>query len=109
MPNYFKNDVVLVRYPFSDLSKAKVRPAIVINAPHKSQDLIVVALTSKLDKLLDGEFPLSEWSQAGLNVPTAVKRGLFTIRADLVLKKIGILTQEDVEQLEQSLKNWFHL
>jgi hypothetical protein len=27
-PNYLKNDIVLVRYPFSDLSGSKVRPAI---------------------------------------------------------------------------------
>ncbi|MGK7895640.1 MAG: MazF family transcriptional regulator, partial [Xenococcus sp. (in: cyanobacteria)] len=29
MPNYLKNDIILVRYPFSDLSNFKVRPAIV--------------------------------------------------------------------------------
>jgi len=47
MQNYLKSEVVLVRYPFSDLTSAKVRPAIVVNAPHVSHDLFVVALTSK--------------------------------------------------------------
>jgi hypothetical protein len=28
MPNYSKNDIILVRYPFSDLSTSRVRPAI---------------------------------------------------------------------------------
>ena len=28
MPNYSKNDIILVRYPFSDLSTAKIRPAV---------------------------------------------------------------------------------
>jgi hypothetical protein len=36
MPSYSKNDVILVRYPFSDLSVSKVRPAVVVNAPHVS-------------------------------------------------------------------------
>ncbi|MEY2855718.1 MAG: hypothetical protein RLZZ74_27, partial [Cyanobacteriota bacterium] len=36
MPNYLKNDVILVRYPFSDLSDSKVRPAIVVNTRHIS-------------------------------------------------------------------------
>ncbi len=38
MPSFLKNDVVLVRYPFSDLSAAKVRPAVVVNGPHVSED-----------------------------------------------------------------------
>jgi mRNA interferase MazF len=60
MPRYSKNEVILLRYPFSDLSGSKVRPAIVINAPHASQDVIVVPLTSKIAPLLAGEFILSD-------------------------------------------------
>ena len=48
MPNFSKPEIVLVRYPFSDLTSSKVRPAVVVNAPHSSQDLFVVALTVKL-------------------------------------------------------------
>lgn len=109
MPSYSKNDIVLVRYPFSDLSRSKVRPAVIVNAPHTSQDLLVVALTSKTNNLLSGEFPLEEWSQAGLNVPTAVKRGLFTIHISLILKKIGQLTDLDASKLEHSLRFWLGL
>ena len=47
MPNFSKNEVVLVRYPFSDLTDSKVRPAIVVSAAHVSKDLFIVALTSK--------------------------------------------------------------
>jgi mRNA interferase MazF len=46
MPSYSKNEVVLMRYPFSDLTSAKVRPAVVVNAPHVSQDVLIVPLTS---------------------------------------------------------------
>lgn len=79
MPNSSKNDIILVRYPFSDLSGAKVRPAVVVSAPHVSQDIFIVPLTSKTTSLIAGEFPLADWTRAGLNVPTAVKRGLYTI------------------------------
>jgi mRNA interferase MazF len=75
MPNYSKDDIILVRLPFSDLSGSKVRPAIVVNAEHISQDLIIVPLTSKTSSLLEGEFILSEWRSVGLNIETAVKRG----------------------------------
>jgi len=52
MPSYLKNEVILVRYPFSNLSGAKVRPAIVVNDSHISQDVIVLPLTSKISPLL---------------------------------------------------------
>jgi hypothetical protein len=48
MPSYSKNDIILVRYPFSDLSSSKVRPAVVVNAPHVSQDIFIVPLTEKM-------------------------------------------------------------
>jgi mRNA interferase MazF len=76
MPSYSKNEVILVRYPFSNLSGSKVRPAVVVNDAHISQDTIIVPLTSKVSSLLAGEFVLADWKAAGLNVPSAVKRGI---------------------------------
>ncbi len=109
MPSYSKPEIVLVRYPFSDLTSAKVRPAIVVNAAHVSQDLFVVALTSKTSGLLAGEFVLTKWQAAGLNVETAVKRGIYTIKETLVRKRVGKLENADAEQLEKSLRSWLDL
>ncbi len=109
MPSYSKPEVVLIRYPFSDLSSSKVRPAVVVNAPHTSQDLFGVALTSKTSNLLAGEFVPTEWKAAGLNVETAVKRGIYTIKETLVKKRVGKLEDADAEQLEKSLREWLEL
>jgi mRNA interferase MazF len=59
--------------------------------------------------VLEGEFVLSEWAAAGLNVATAVKRGVYTVHESLVVKVIGQLVNADVEQLEQSLRGWLGL
>ena len=109
MPNYSKNIVILVRYPFSDLSNVKVRPAVIVNAPHSSQDILIVPLTSKTGSLIDGEFVLADWAAAGLNVVTAVKRGIYTINRSLVIKTVGKLADVDIERLEQSLRIWLGL
>ncbi|MBD2307025.1 type II toxin-antitoxin system PemK/MazF family toxin [Chroococcidiopsis sp. FACHB-1243] len=109
MPSYWKNDIILVRYPFSDLSNSKVRPAIIVNALHVSQDIFIVPLTSKTSSLLAEEFVLSDWEAAGLNVATAVKRGLYTVHQNLVVTEIGRLTESEAEQLEQSLRYWLGL
>jgi hypothetical protein len=39
MPSYSKHDVILVRYPFSDSSSSKVRPAVVVSTSHSSQGI----------------------------------------------------------------------
>lgn len=109
MPSYSKNDIILVRYPFSDLSSAKVRPAVVVSAPDVSQDILITPLTSRTSSLLEGEFVLSEWAAAGLNVATAVKRGVYTVQQSLVISTIGKLVNVDAEQLEQSLRDWLGL
>ena len=109
MPSYSKNNIVLVRYPFSNLSNFKVRPAIIVNAKHTSQDILIVPLTSKISSLLPGEFVLAEWQAAGLNVPSAVKRGIYTVQQNLVIKTIGQLQQADIQKLEYSLRSWLGL
>jgi mRNA-degrading endonuclease toxin of MazEF toxin-antitoxin module len=109
MPSYSKNEVVLVRYPFSALSGVKIRPAVIVNAPHVSQDVLLVPLTSQTTSLLAGEFVLADWAAAGLHVPTAVKRGLYTVHETVILKRVGRLTPPDAEQIESSLRSWLGL
>jgi mRNA interferase MazF len=59
--------------------------------------------------LLPEEFVLPEWAAAGLNVSTAVKRGVYTVHVSLVRKVIGQLAKDDASQLTQSLRNWLGL
>jgi mRNA interferase MazF len=68
-----------------------------------------VPLTSKTGSLLDGEFVLSDWAAAGLNVVTAVKRGIYTVNRSLVIKNVGKLADVDIEKLEESLRTWLGL
>jgi mRNA interferase MazF len=109
MPSYSKNEVILVRYPFSNSSGSKVRPAVVVNALHISQDVIIVPLTSKVSPLLSGEFVLADWKAAGLNVASAAKRGFYTVHQSLVIKSIGSLSAADAGGLDNSLRDWLGL
>ena len=109
MPSYLRNEVVLVRYPFTSLAGSKVRPAVVVNAPHVSQDVLIIPLTSKTTSLLPGEFVLSDWAASGLNVASAVKRGIFTVHQSLVIKRVGTLRPPDAAQVESALRDWLGL
>jgi hypothetical protein len=46
------------------------------------------------------------WSKSGLNVPTSVKRELFTIDEKLVIQKIGVLFTKDIIKLDKSIQHW---
>jgi mRNA interferase MazF len=109
MPSCSKSEIVLVHYPFTDLSATKVRPAVVVHAAHASMDYIVVLLTSQIASLAAGEFALSDWRGAGLHIPTAVKRGIATIHPRLVVQAVGRLTAADAHILDQSLRLWLGL
>lgn len=108
--NYSKGDVVLLPYPFTDLSAQKVRPAIIVGSTKKKQtDVFIVPLTSRTDNLREGEFVLKDWQKAGLNVATAVKKGCILINTELVLCKVGVLDRKDLKQVEDSLRFWLDL
>lgn len=91
MPSFSRHDVILVRFPFSDLTNAKIRPAIVVGSAVRG-DLLVVPLTSRVSGMVAGEFVLTDWRGAGLNVPSVAKRGIYTVHTSVVLKCVGRLT-----------------
>jgi len=84
MQNYLKNKIVLVKYPFTDYIANKIRQAVIISKSIYN-DMFIVPLTSRTDYLGVDEFILNDWKKAGLNVETAVKRGIFTIDSQLIL------------------------
>jgi mRNA interferase MazF len=91
------------------LSNTKVCPALIVSSKHVSQDIFIVPLTSKIQNLISGEFVLLNWQQSGLNVPTAVKRDVYTVHPSLVIATIGTITAPDTENLKQSLQSWLGL
>jgi mRNA interferase MazF len=109
MPSYLRHEIVLVHYPFSDLSGSKVRPAVIVSSVHPSEDVVLVALTSCVARLFPGEFLLKEWRAAKLNVPTAVKRGIYTIHSSLIVRAVGKLDPSDRGTLDRSLREWLGL
>ena len=44
--NYKKGDIVLVKFPFTDLSKAKKRPVLIIKDENSLGDIVCFQITS---------------------------------------------------------------
>jgi mRNA interferase MazF len=80
-----------------------------VDAAHESNDLIIVPMTSRTADLKTGEFVLGDYRGAGLNVPTAVKRGLHAIDERLVLKLVGSIRPADMAETNRALAYWLGL
>jgi mRNA interferase MazF len=104
-----RGDVLLVPFPFSDLSTTKVRPAVVVSSPlylANEPDLLLAAITSTIATSPSPlDYVLSNWRSAGLRYPSAFKPVLFTLDPARVLHRIGRLTPADLAEIDQRLRN----
>jgi len=103
-------DVVLLPFPFTDLTTLKQRPAVVVSSEAfnaRQEDMIVLAITSHITPTLSPEdFRLSSEDQrlAKLPKPSIVKCGkLLTINQRLIRKVLGHLPASTVRQLKHAM------
>ena len=88
-------DVVLVRFPFTDLTTHKRRPVLVVSPNEfaaRHGDIVIVPLTSRAQ---GREFQLDKWREAGLINPTWLKALIATVAESLVEKRLGSLHPKD--------------
>jgi mRNA interferase MazF len=102
--NCSRNDIVLLPIPFTDLTSRKVRPAVVIGK--NGSDLFLVPISSVL---ANTDFPLTNWQQAGLNVPSGIKAQIATVQENLVVKIVGQIVVTDSKTLNIHLRRWLTL
>jgi len=101
---FVKGDIVVIPFPFSDLTQAKRRPALVI-VPLEGNDAILCQITSKTvtDRyavsLLDTDIETGALKQTGNIRPNR----LFTADQHIILYKIGSLKQEKLRAVVQKL------
>jgi mRNA interferase MazF len=110
MPYKF-GDVVLVRFPFTDQTSFKQRPAVVIsNLSYNNSrpDAIIMAITSQLHTRSSfGDVQISQWQAANLLKPSAIKPVIATLEQQLILKHLGVLQSVDQSALRQTIGSLF--
>jgi mRNA interferase MazF len=97
-------DVLLLNFPFSDLSGAKLRPIVVL-AVIDRDDVIVCQITSqrKADPFAV-EISSSSFAQGGLRLTSYVRPGkLFTAHRSLGVRRVGRLTDRARNQVRDAV------
>ena len=103
-----RGDVVLIPFPYAELTATKTRPAVIISSRGfmAAEGRITVAgITSNVAGHRNAtSYELLDWAGAGSKKPSAVTSWLATLSASLVQLKIGRLTAQDLGEVEKRLR-----
>ncbi len=104
MAEFVKGDVVVVPFPFSDLSESKRRPALVIT-PLRGDDVLLCQITSQAVKdsyaiyIEEKDFETGTLKQTSHVRPNR----LSTADAQIILYHVGHLKKEKVNEIVKKI------
>lgn len=108
MPALSRGDVVLTPFPFTNLSGASLRPALIVSQGLIAQDVVLVAISSVIrggavstDCTVDTTHP--EFAQTGLRVASVIRtHKLVAVERAVVVRRLGHIgpqLQTEVDRL----------
>jgi mRNA interferase MazF len=111
-----QGDVVLVPFPFADLTGRKVRPAVIVSADPQGPELILAFITSVLSNrsprgaevdLLHSD---PEFRPAGLKADSLIRADkLVTLSRAVATRRLGTLGPTTKRRMDAMLRRALHL
>jgi mRNA interferase MazF len=103
-----KGDVVLIKFPFTDLSGSKLRPALVLF--ESGDDVVVSFITSVLAERFTGDVSLVKSEQNGLKKDSVLRLAkLATLSKSLIAGRIGNFSKEEMAAVNRGLREVFQI
>lgn len=111
---YEQGSLVLVPFPFTDLSSLKKRPAVVISPDwfnKKQKDIILMAVTASISRHIDKKLEILI-SRRDLSSGTIPKKSMvkiskiFTCHKGIVVKKIAMIKKEKLNEILEKLRSF---
>lgn len=104
-------DVIVVPFPFTDSSRTKRRPALVLSQKTDFGEKIEHSVLAMITSQKNDPWPLDAFiknkKKSGLTAPSVVRMKLFTLDNRFILRKIGHLSKTDQTQVKKSLVKLF--
>jgi mRNA interferase MazF len=106
-----RGDIVLVPFPFTDLTAEKLRPAIIVSPDPQDFDVIIAFISSivpsgelpPVDFLLTSNHP--DFPQTGLKKASVFKmKKLLTIERTKIIRRLGKVSPAIQKELDGRLK-----
>lgn len=104
MGRFVKGDIVVVPFPFSDLSQSKKRPALVL-ADLAGEDLIMSQITSQ--NIYDSyaiKVSQNDFEDGSLNKISNIRPNkIFTADEEIILYKVAHLNEEKIQEVTEKI------
>lgn len=104
MAKFVKGEVVVIPFPFSDLSGSKRRPALVL-ADLPGDDLLLCQITSRSSRDIHA-IPLliTDFLTGSLPVDSFVRpTRLFTADRNIIIRKAGLVRAKTIDDVTQTI------
>lgn len=111
-----RGKVVLVAFPFDDLTTDKVRPAVCLTDPIGPHRHIVLAFVTSRepedalnsDIVLDPTF--ADFAETGLSIRSVIRtHRLLTVSSSLIKREIGCLSGQRLAEVSQKVRGLFEV
>ena len=104
---YQKGDVVLVPFPFTDLSSSKTRPAVVVNVEEFERETgnLTVAMITSVRHETSFDCEIKDWKAAHLLTASWVRMKFATLEPSLVRYQPGKLTKGDMTDVDKKIRH----
>ncbi len=104
-------DVITVPFPYTDRSKSKKRPAIILSHSlkfdKKINHSICAMITSEKNRSWPNDVLIKNLKITGLPAPSVIRMKIFTLDHQIIIEKIGTLSSKDLATLKKSFKAVF--
>ncbi|MGB3683537.1 MAG: type II toxin-antitoxin system PemK/MazF family toxin [Rubrobacteraceae bacterium] len=111
-----RGKVVLLPFPFDDLSTTKVRPAVCLTDSIGPYEHVILAfITSRIpEELLETDVPLNferpGHEETGLRFPSVLRlHRLMTVATSMIQRELGALPPELQTEVDEKLRGLFAL
>ncbi len=101
-------DIILIAFPFAELTNRKVRPCVVVcTTKDKYKDLVISAISSVVtDKLSENEILIAPDSSNNLRTTSVIKVDrIVTAKQKDIITRIGELGSEHKEEFIKAFKS----
>lgn len=103
-----KGEIILITFPFTDLSGSKLRPALVLAAD--KEDITVAFITTNLQQVNNTDMLLRKNSINGLKKDSLVKMNkIATLDHSLAMGKVGQLAENELKEVDRKLVIFFNI
>ncbi len=101
-------DIVLVPFPYAELTRVKVRPAVVIcETKDKHKDVVISAISSVVPKLLSQNEILVESEKSNrLRVHSVIKVDrIVTVKSSDIITRLGKLKRKQIAEFKTKFRD----